>query len=82
MVGSAEFTMHKRAGDSNLATLSASSPVLREKKTAISIGSLSGAFGASDAARSWSRCPAFPVARIRGPAWLRPGDNLMFSLDC
>lgn len=32
MVGSTKFTMHKRAGDSNLATLSASSPVLREIK--------------------------------------------------
>jgi hypothetical protein len=44
----------RRAGDSNLATLSASSPVLREKKErdkeSALVHSLCGAFGASDAA--------------------------------
>lgn len=32
IVGSGGFRMHKGAGDSSLATISASSPVLREKK--------------------------------------------------
>lgn len=32
IVGSGGFTMYKRAGDSSLGTISASSPVLREKK--------------------------------------------------
>lgn len=81
IVGSGGFTMYKRAGDSSLATISASSPVLREKKRDSNQHwfTVGGAFGASDAARA-GPLPSVPVARTRAPACLRLGGDLMFSL--
>lgn len=71
--------MHKRAGDSSLATISASSPVLREKNSNQYSFPMPSAFGASDASSSWSAAQGFPCLAPEGACTLRIPGGLMFS---